>query len=195
MTTKPRSASPIAGWRTSASVSVPKRASASHQPFRAPGTATALAPTTFSRSRVSRCLPISSDRHSYMPAVALPGAVERLSITTWRPSASRIWLRPPPRMPTIIGSATVSAKSEATAASMALPPASRICAPAAEASGWLVTTMPREPLAGFFSQVKSATRGTETEAFMIGLVSPSLRRWRRAPSWSRRRCRRVSRPA
>jgi hypothetical protein len=42
---------------------------------------------------------------------------------------------PPPSGPTIIGSTTESAKSAATAASKALPPASSISAPAAEASG------------------------------------------------------------
>ena len=52
---------------------------------------------------------------------------------------------PPPMMPTIIGSTTVSANSAAIAASIALPPAASISAPAAEASGWLVTTMPRLP--------------------------------------------------
>ena len=59
---------------------------------------------------------------------------------------------PPPRMPTIIGSTTVSVNSAAMAASIALPPAASISAPAAEASGWLVTTMPRGPVAGCFSQ-------------------------------------------
>jgi hypothetical protein len=47
-------------------------------------------------------------------------------------------------MPTIIGSTTVSVKNAAIAASMALPPV--------EASGWSVTTMPRVPVAGCFSQ-------------------------------------------
>ena len=55
-------------------------------------------------------------------------------------------------MPTIIGSTTVSAKHAAIAASIALPPAASISAPAADASGWLVTTMPRVPIAGCFSQ-------------------------------------------
>ena len=59
----------------------------------------------------------------------------------------------PPIRPTIIGSTTVSANWAATAASMALPPAASISMPAAEASGWFVTTMPRVPWAGCFSQV------------------------------------------
>jgi hypothetical protein len=59
---------------------------------------------------------------------------------------------PPPRTPTIIGSTTVKVKNAAIAASTALPPAASISAPAAEANGWLVTTMPRMPVAGCFSQ-------------------------------------------
>src|SRR5262249_46222937 len=39
------------------------------------------------------------------------------------------------------------------AASIAFPPAASISAPAADASGWLVTTIPRLPVAGCFSQL------------------------------------------
>jgi hypothetical protein len=42
---------------------------------------------------------------------------------------------PAPKMPTIIGSTTVSANSAPMAASTALPPAASISAPAAEPSG------------------------------------------------------------
>lgn len=42
---------------------------------------------------------------------------------------------PPPSMPTIIGSTTVRLNNAAMAASIALPPAASISAPAAEASG------------------------------------------------------------
>ena len=59
---------------------------------------------------------------------------------------------PPPAMPTIIGSTTVSVKNAAIAASKAFPPSASICAPAAEASGWFATTMPFVPIAGCFSQ-------------------------------------------
>src|SRR5262249_49570982 len=52
-----------------------------------------------------------------------------------------------------IGSTTLRVKRAATAASIALPPAASISAPAADASGWLVTTMPRVPIAGRFSQL------------------------------------------
>ena len=72
---------------------------------------------------------------------------------------------PPPRMPTIIGSTTDSVKNAAIAASMALPPAASISAPAAEASGWLVIAIPRLPSAGCFSQVKD----------MVGIVLSSAR--------------------
>ncbi len=65
-------------------------------------------------------------------------------------------MRPPPAGLTIMGSATVRAKRAVTAASMALPPASRAWAPAPEASGLLVTTMPREPVAGCFSVFMNA---------------------------------------
>ena len=51
-----------------------------------------------------------------------------------------------------MGSTTVRANSAATAASMALPPPSSISAPAPDASGWLVTTIPFEATAGCFSQ-------------------------------------------
>src|SRR5688572_16584034 len=54
-------------------------------------------------------------------------------------------------MPTIIGSTTVSVNSAAMAASTALPPPASISAPAADASGWFVTTMPRAPCAGRFA--------------------------------------------
>jgi len=65
-----------------------------------------------------------------------------------------MWQVVPPISPTIIGSTTVSANCMATAASTALPPAASISSPAAEASGWLETAMPRGPCAGCFSQVK-----------------------------------------
>jgi hypothetical protein len=58
---------------------------------------------------------------------------------------------PAPKTPTIIGSTTVRAKSEAMAASMAFPPAASISAPATEASGWFVPTTPREAVTGRFS--------------------------------------------
>src|SRR5215218_1358282 len=77
------------------------------------------------------------------------------SMTVWVPSARRIWQVVPPIRPTIIGSTTVSANCAATAASTALPPAASISMPAAEPSGWLVTTTPLRPCAGCFSQVKS----------------------------------------
>src|SRR5829696_5381161 len=77
------------------------------------------------------------------------------SMTVWVPSARRIWQVVPPIRPTIIGSTTVSANCAATAASTALPPAASISMPAAEPSGWLVTTTPLVPCAGCFSHVKS----------------------------------------
>ena len=82
---------------------------------------------------------------------------------------------PPPSTPTIIGSTTVRANRAATAASTALPPASSISAPAAEASGWLATTIARDPVAGFFSQAKVAKRFTGARSFMpAGLCSSAI---------------------
>ena len=51
-------------------------------------------------------------------------------------------MNPAPNMPIIIGSTTLRAKAEATAASMALPPIASISRPAAEPIGWLVETIP-----------------------------------------------------
>jgi hypothetical protein len=53
-----------------------------------------------------------------------------------------------------MGSTTLKVNSAATAASTALPPAQSISEPAAEAKGWLVTTMPRDARAGCFSVTK-----------------------------------------
>jgi hypothetical protein len=50
-----------------------------------------------------------------------------------------------------MGSTTLKVNKAATAASTALPPAHSISVPAAEAKGWFVTTMPREPRADCFS--------------------------------------------
>src|SRR5262245_54999466 len=56
------------------------------------------------------------------------------------PSASRIRMKPAPKIETIIGSTTVRAKAVATAASKALPPRANISSPASEASGWFAAT-------------------------------------------------------
>jgi hypothetical protein len=90
----------------------------------------------------------------YMSGREAAGAVERLSSTTSRPSARRITATPPPKKPTIIGSTTVRVNSAATVASMALPPIAIISIAAADASGWLVTAMPRWALTGVFSVEK-----------------------------------------
>src|SRR5947209_4633514 len=51
-------------------------------------------------------------------------------------------------MPDIIGSTTFSVAATATAASKALPPASRMSSPACVANGWAELTIPRLPTAG-----------------------------------------------
>ena len=86
-----------------------------------------------------------------MSGRAAAGASVKLSIARCRPSASRRWVCPAPKMLTIIGSTTVRANSAATAASTALPPAASISTPAADPRGWLATTMPRVAEAGRFS--------------------------------------------
>ena len=79
---------------------------------------------------------------------------------------------PPPKMPTIMGSTTVSVKSAATAPSTALPPAASISAPAAEASGWLVTTMPRVPTAGVFSQSNRVAARSRQDPLATSPIRP-----------------------
>src|SRR3954466_12645317 len=71
-------------------------------------------------------------------------------------------------MPTIIGSTTVTDNSAEAAASTALPPPSRTSAAAADASGWLVTAMPRDPTAGRFSQANGVGRDRESVISDIG---------------------------
>ena len=90
----------------------------------------------------------------YMSGRPASGTALMPSMTVWVPSARRMWQVVPPIRPTIIGSTTVSANCAATAASTALPPAASISMPAAEPSGWLVTTTPFVPCAGCFSQVE-----------------------------------------
>ena len=93
----------------------------------------------------------------------------------WLPSARRMWQVVPPISPTIIGSTTVSANCMATAASIALPPAASISRPAAEASGWLVTTMPLVPCAGCFSQVNCVpARSRQFDLVMLYSFSRSV---------------------
>ena len=91
------------------------------------------------------------------------------SMMVWLPSARRIWDVVPPITPTIIGSTTVRANWVATAASTALPPAASISMPAAEASGWLETTMPLRPCAGCFSQLNCVP--ARSRQFLVMLQS------------------------
>jgi len=55
---------------------------------------------------------------------------------------------PKPPLPDIIGSTTFSVAATATAASKALPPASRISSPTCVASGCAELIIPRVPTAG-----------------------------------------------
>src|SRR5258708_5202336 len=78
---------------------------------------------------------------------------------------------PPPKIPTIIGSTTDSVNKADIAASTALPPAASIAAPAADATGWLATTMPRAPEAGRFSQSNGASVRWRQAGAVIGEAS------------------------
>src|SRR5204863_9309220 len=132
---------------------------------------------------VSRADAAPSLTGTYISACAAFDAQLRLSMITWRPFGRRICETPPPRMPTIIGSTTVSANSAATAPSIALPPPSRTSAAAADASGWLVTAMPREPAADRFSHANGVGRDRESGTSDIGdiLQSAVIQAGRRKP--------------
>src|SRR5947207_1719746 len=60
--------------------------------------------------------------------------------------ASQEMAKRSPPMPLLSGSTTPSVALAAMAASMADPPRARTCAPACEASVWLVATMPRSEI-------------------------------------------------
>src|SRR5438876_3563647 len=84
---------------------------------------------------------------------------------------------PAPNTPTIIGSTTLSANNAATAASTAFPPPASISAPAADASGWLVTTIPRAAVTGRFSVWNVVpARGRESRTLHAYMFDELLRR-------------------
>ena len=75
----------------------------------------------------------------------------------------------------LVKPAAIDSALAAIAASMAFPPAASISAPAAEASGWFVATIPREPVAGRFSQTKALPArvvqwGMEVSCFRVFTV-------------------------
>src|SRR6185369_6647874 len=70
-----------------------------------------------------------------------------------------------PPTPLLIGSTTPSAALAAIAASIAEPPRARICAPACEASVWLVATIPwREITMERASDLSCAGEGIDRQA-------------------------------
>ena len=172
MAAKPRAAWRIAGSTTSASGRRPCRASSSHQAARLPGTATALRPTALRRPSASSEPGGAAGSGSKLVGPTPPGQRPWPSSTSCVPSGRRRCAKPPPSGPTIIGSTTDSANSAAIAASTALPPAASISAPAAEASGWLVTTMPREARAGVFSVACAAAAPGRGAAWVTGPCLP-----------------------
>jgi hypothetical protein len=91
-----------------------------------------------------------------VPGTCVSPAATKPATSTFdpdRPEASRPINRPSradqtmanmsPPIPVMCGSVTLSTAAAATAASTALPPASRIASAAAVASGWLVATAAR----------------------------------------------------
>jgi len=124
-TSKPSSASWIAGARSSRIGIDPWRSTRSHHPAHAPGTVTVFA---------------CSGDHA-QPARSPAGErPDPLSAVTARPSKWSAKQSPP--SPVEHGSVTASAAAAATAASAAFPPARRIATPVSVANRWLVATMP-----------------------------------------------------
>ena len=111
----------MAGASTRRRSIVPKRLSAASQPPRLPGVAHDFGPPA-SSSSVQRV------------ASAARGA-RPMKSRTWRSPPREISISPMPAAPDMNGSTTLSVAPTATAASTALPPASRISMPAIEASG------------------------------------------------------------
>src|SRR5262249_44614892 len=105
-----------------------------HHPRTGPGTVTLWIP--------SPGIPLTPLLARNSGERALGAALEE-----FRPMSFRYWLRDritkrSPPSPVIKGSLTPNTALEAMAASTAVPPFARICAPAAEARVWLVATIP-----------------------------------------------------
>ena len=158
MATKPRVAWRNAGCITSSSDSVPWRSSIWHQAIKLPGVAIAARPRLLRRPTVSMVPGGAMGSGVNVVDVMFCGQTPWPSITVCWPLGSRRWAKPPPSRPTIMGSTTDRVNKAATAASTALPPAANISVPAAEARGWLVTTMPRAPKAGCLSVEKGVEK-------------------------------------
>ena len=111
---------------------VPKRSSAASQPPRLPGVAHDFGPPT-SSSSVQRA------------ASAACGA-RPMKSSTCRSAPREISMSPMPAALDMNGSTTLSVEPTATAASTALPPATKISTPAIDASGCAEVTTPRRPM-------------------------------------------------
>jgi hypothetical protein len=69
----------------------------------------------------------------------------------WKPSASRIGVQPTPKIPALLGSATLRLHQVDAAASIASPPIARISRVAAKPREWLDAPTPYALVTGVFS--------------------------------------------
>jgi hypothetical protein len=111
------------------------------------------------------------------PGWKLAGATSRWSMAITRLSlADQMSMKPPPPMPQLNGSVTPSVAAAATAASMALPPASRICIAARLASCEMVATAPPWPVSTgcFASAPKAAIMAAVARRVRVVLMMRSV---------------------
>jgi hypothetical protein len=120
--------------------SVPNRWWSAAHPETAPGTVALHGPRGGIRST-----PSARTASAVIAAGARPAALS----TSGRPAPAGQYsaIRSPP-IPFERGSATVSAAATATAASAAVPPAASTSTPIRAATGWVVATMPPDPVTG-----------------------------------------------
>ena len=134
VTGNPSRAYRMAGSSAAASVRLPWVRTSSSHPASAPGTVTDMTPCS-DPERKPRAASVSR-------SISEPDRPLALSATSRRSRASHTMANMSPPMPVMCGSVTLSTAAAVTAASMALPPARSTSSPAADASGWLVATMP-----------------------------------------------------
>ena len=135
VTGKPSSAMRMAGASTSASVMVPCSSRRALHPASAPGAVTERGPVPG-----ADVAPSSSSASRSTPEPARPEASRP---TRRSSSADQRMANMSPPMPVMWGSVTLRTAAAATAASTALPPASRTERAAPVARGWLVAATPR----------------------------------------------------
>jgi len=112
----------------------------------------------------------------YMLRDAFSGARSRKSMNAVRPSAKRASRKPPPPRLPAEGCVTASAKPTATAASIALPPASSTATPTSVACASRVATMPCRARTGWRAYnpaPAAAINATSNAIFRISFDSTS----------------------